>query len=274
MADTVSASEDAQADQDAAAPLALVAGETVTKLPKNLYIPPDALRVFLETFEGPLDLLLHLIRKQNLDILDIQVSAITEQYIRYIELMQKLHLDLVGEYLVMAALLTQIKSQKMLPRSEAEDVADETDPRLQLLRQLREYERFKEAANSMGMLPALGRDMFSLVLVPPILEPPPLEKIELAQLAGALQDALVRAERDAHYKIRIASISTDKRMSEMLHVLTTADMEFIPFAELYRAEEGRLGIAVTFLALLELVRSFVVEVVQAQADGAIHIRML
>lgn len=274
MVDRVIASEDAQADQDAATPLALVAGETVTKLPRDLYIPPDALRVFLETFEGPLDLLLYLIRKQNLDILDIQVSVITEQYIRYIELMQTLHLDLVGEYLVMAALLTQIKSQKILPRSEAEDVEDEADPRLQLLRQLREYERFKEAANSMGMLPALGCDMFNLVLVPPTLEAPSLEKIEPGQLSCALQDALARAERDAQYKIRLASISTDTRMSEMLHVLATTDVEFVSFAELYRAEEGRLGIAVSFLALLELVRSVVVEVVQTQADGSIHVRML
>ena len=251
-------------------PFAVVDGEPVTTLPQDLYIPPYALQVFLEAFEGPLDLLLYLIRRQNIDILDIPIAEITKQYVQYIELMHEMQLELAGEYLVMAAMLAEIKSRMLLPRPEAEE-EDEDDPRAELVRRLQEYERFKQAAQDIADLPRLERDVFVAQADAPerkIVQK--LPDVTLKELLLAFHDVLRRAEMFSNLHMSREPLSVRQRMSEILSRIKAGS--FTGFAELFDPEEGRMGVAVTFIAILELLRESVIEVVQADAFAPLHVR--
>ena len=238
--------------ESADGPVAIVGGEALSELPTDLYIPPDALEVFLETFEGPLDLLLYLIRRRNLDILEISVAEITGQYMRYIELMGVLKLELAAEYLLMAATLASIKSRLLLPRHDDEE--DERDPRAELVRRLQEYEQIKAAAQDMAGLPRVERDIFP---VRPD-KPDPVRKranpsVDLKEVLVALADVLHRADMYRHHAVRMEPLSVRERMSDVLTRLAERS-DFMPFPDLFRAEEGRRGVVVTFLAITELIR--------------------
>ncbi|MCC5873559.1 MAG: segregation/condensation protein A [Gammaproteobacteria bacterium] len=252
-------------------PFAIVEGRTVTELPKDLYIPPDALEVFLEAFEGPLDLLLYLIRRQNLDILDIRVADITRQYMQYVELMKALHFELAAEYLVMAAMLAEIKSRMLLPRPASEDEESE-DPRAELIRRLQEYERFRQAAEDIDALPRTDREIFpASAVAPPMDRQQPLPELELKELLLALSEVMQRAAMYRHHNIKFDTLSTRERMGDVLRrVSETGD--FVPFVSLFRVEEGRLGVVVTFLAIMELVKESLIELVQNEPLAPIHVR--
>ena len=251
-------------------PFAMVRGEAVTELPKDLYIPPQALEVFLDAFEGPLDLLLYLIRRQNLDILDIDVAQITEQYMRYVELMDAMQFELAAEYLLMAAMLAEIKSRMLLPRSsDVED--DEEDPRANLVRRLQEYERFKKAAEDLESMPRLERELWQASAAPPDLRlERPLPEVDMREVLLALGEVLRRAEMYASHQIQMESLSTRERMSQVLETLTAGG--FVPLVSLFKPEEGRLGVVVTFLALMELMKESLIELVQTEGFGSIHIK--
>ena len=255
-------------------PLATVRGEPLLKLPDDLYIPPDALEVFLDAFEGPLDLLLYLIRRHNLDILDIPIAEITRQYTGYIEMMQDLRLELAAEYLVMAAILAEIKSRMLLPRPKPEH-EDEDDPRTELIRRLQEYERFKQAAEDLDALPRLERDIMTAqaevaehrqVKLPP--------EVDLREVLLALRDVMNRAELFAQHHIQSEPLSVRERMSRIMQAVNNAEhgTEFVRFETLFDLEEGRLGAVVTFLALLELLREHLIDLVQQELYGAIYLR--
>lgn len=253
-------------------PLALVHGQPLLQMPQDLYIPPDALEVILEAFEGPLDLLLYLIRRQNLDILDIPIAEITRQYVEYIDMMQTLKLELAAEYLVMAAILAEIKSRLLLPRPPAEE-GEEADPRAELVRRLQEYERFRKAAEDLDSLPRQERDFVVAQVassdVKVIRLPPP---VELRELLLALKDVLERAELHGHHAIERESLNVRSRMSELLARI--GDGRFHRFESLFPADEGRRGVIVSFLALLELVREQLIEIVQDEALAPIYLRSL
>ncbi|ALN19740.1 segregation and condensation protein A [Ectopseudomonas mendocina] len=270
MSETVTPVADSQAGAQQELPFALVYGEAVTELPLDLYIPPDALEVFLEAFEGPLDLLLYLIRKQNIDILDIPVAEITKQYMGYVELMKSVRLELAAEYLVMAAMLAEIKSRMLLPRS-AETEEEEDDPRAELIRRLQEYERFKAAAENVDELPRVGRD----VTVPKLDAPEArarklLPDVSLEEVLLSMAEVLRRADMFESHQVTREALSTRERMSEVLERLKGG--AFVPFVELFAAEEGRLGVVVTFMAVLELIKESLVELVQNEPFAAIHVR--
>ena len=251
-------------------PFAVVNGEPISQLPRDLYIPPQALEVFLEAFEGPLDLLLYLIRRQNLDILDIPLAEITRQYMQYIELMQELQLELAGEYLVMAATLAEIKSRMLLPRPKADAEGDE-DPRAELVRRLQEYERYKRAAEGIDTLPRLERDVWSAsaeLKERQVVRAVP--QITLQEMLIAFKDVVVRSEMFAHHHVQRERLSVGERMSDILAALA-ADA-FVPFMQLFRPQEGRMGVTVTFVAILELMREGLIEVVQAQSYAPLHVR--
>ncbi len=251
-------------------PFAVVNGEPVSELPRDLYIPPQALEVFLEAFEGPLDLLLYLIRRQNLDILDIPLAEITRQYMQYIELMQDLQLELAGEYLVMAATLAEIKSRMLLPRPKI-DEDSELDPRAELVRRLQEYERFKRAAEGIDSLPRMERDVWAVEA--PLKERQivrPLPTITLQEMLVAFKDVVVRAQMFAHHHVQRERLSVGERMSDILARLGAE--AFLPFAQLFRPEEGRMGVTVTFVAILELMREGLIDIVQAEAYAPLHVR--
>jgi segregation and condensation protein A len=251
-------------------PFAVVEGEPVTQMPKDLYIPPDALQVFLEAFEGPLDLLLYLIRRQNLDILDIPIAEITRQYMSYIDLMRGMQLELAGEYLVMAATLAEIKSRMLLPRPPSEG-QEEADPRAELVRRLQEYERFKRAAIDIEELHRVDRDTFpaSAEMVDRrVVKLQP--NVSLQEMLVALKDVLSRAEMFAHHHISRERLSVRQRMSEVLNTMSTRS--FVEFVGLFRAEEGRMGVTVTFIAILELLREGLIEIVQSEPFAPIHVR--
>ena len=252
-------------------PFAIVQGVPFSEVPKDLYIPPDALEVFLEAFSGPLDLLLYLIRRQNLDILDIPIARVTEQYMNYIELMEVLQLELAGEYLVMAAMLAEIKSRMLLPRPEQED--EEEDPRAELVRRLQEYEVFRQAAQDIDDLPRLGRDFFTAIIDFPdkrVHAVPP--EVSLDTILQSLGEALRRAEVYSHHHIQREPLSVRERMVTILDRVG-AD-EFTHFGELFVVEEGRAGVIVVFLALLELARETLIEIVQNEANGPIYIKAI
>ena len=270
MSEPVTPTPDSQAGAQQELPFALVYGEAVTELPLDLYIPPDALEVFLEAFEGPLDLLLYLIRKQNIDILDIPVAEITKQYMGYVELMHSVRLELAAEYLVMAAMLAEIKSRMLLPRS-AEAEEEEDDPRAELIRRLQEYERFKAAAEGIDELPRVGRD----VTVPKLDAPEArarklLPDVSLEEVLLSMAEVLRRADMFESHQVTREALSTRERMSEVLERLK--DGAFVPFVELFSAEEGRLGVVVTFMAVLELIKESLVELVQNEPFAVIHVR--
>ena len=257
--------------QQAEMPFAVVDGEPITELPRDLYIPPDALQVFLEAFEGPLDLLLYLIRRQNLDILDIPIAEITRQYMKYIDVMHELQLELAGEYLLMAAMLAEIKSRMLLPRPPSTDGAEEEDPRAELVRRLQEYERFKKAAEDIDQLPRMERD--ALPTSVELMERKVvriLPQVTLQEMLLALKDVMSRAEMFAHHQVQRERLSVRQRMSDILGGLREAS--FMEFTRLFRYEEGRMGVTVTFSAILELMKEGLIEIVQAEPYAPIHIR--
>jgi len=251
-------------------PFAIVQGQPFMQLPQDLYIPPDALEVILDAFEGPLDLLLYLIRRQNLDILDIPIAEITRQYMSYIDLLRELQFELAAEYLVMAAILAEIKSRLLLPRPKAED-GEEDDPRAELVRRLQEYERFKQAAEDLDELPREERDFVVLeayVEDHKIVRVPP--EIDLQELLLALRDVLSRAELFTHHQVQSEALSVRERMSRILDRLR--DESYIEFPNLFTIGEGRMGVVVTFLALMELARERLVDLLQQKPFAQIYIK--
>lgn len=270
MSDTPNPQEPRDAPQQVEMPFAIVHGEAMTTLPQDLYIPPDALEVILEAFEGPLDLLLYLIKRQNLDILDIPIAAITRQYMEYIDLMQELRLELAAEYLVMAAMLAEIKSRMLLPRS-AEVEGEEDDPRAELVRRLQEYERYKQAAEDIDALPQVGRDVF------PAAAPAPERQltrqapdVELKEILVAFKQVMQRAQMFTHHRVQMEALSVRERMSNVLARVTAT--EFVEFERLFSVEEGRMGVVVTLLAILELIKESLLELIQADAFGRIYVK--
>ena len=260
----------ASAPEQAEMPFAIVNGEPLTHMPRDLYIPPQALEVFLEAFEGPLDLLLYLIRRQNLDVLDIPIAEITRQYMRYIELMQDLQLELAGEYLVMAATLAEIKSRMLLPRP-ASAADGEEDPRAELVRRLQEYERFKRAASDVDQLTRLERDVFQAnaeLRDRPVARV--LPQVTLREMLLAFRDVATRSQMFAHHHVQREPLSVRERMSNVLAALEQG--EFVDFVRLFTAEEGRMGVTVTFVAILELLREGLVDIVQTEGLAPLHVR--
>ena len=251
-------------------PLAFIAGEAITEIPKDLYIPPDALEVFLEAFEGPLDLLLYLIKRQNINILEIQIAEITNQYMAYVELMEASQFELAAEYLVMAAMLAEIKSRILLPRHENEE-AEEDDPRMQLIRRLQEYERYKEAAQNINELSRMDRNYYLAAAALPVMERiKPDPDVDLQDLLMCLSRVLRRADMFEHHHIQLETLSTREKMSEIL--IRISEREFVPLVSLLVREEGRLGIVVTFLAVMELMKDSLIELVQVDPFGPIHLK--
>lgn len=261
----------AQALPSQASSVILLNGEQVA-LPDDLYIPPEALEVFLDSFQGPLDLLLYLIRKQNIDILDIPIAAITSQYMRYVELMRRIRLDLAAEYLVMAAMLAQIKSRMLLPRQVAEDEEDEEDPRAALIRQLQRYEQFALAARELDELPRLERDLH--LIEPHFVQEMTAEVLPQAtinDLAVAFRRVMLRAQQNRNLQLKPQTLSLREKMVDILDRLQAGD--HLRFEQLFTADEGREGVVVSFIAILELVRDGLISLVQNQAFSPIHVKV-
>lgn len=257
--------------RDAADAPAVVRGKVLRDLPANLYIPPEALRVILDAFEGPLDLLLYLIRRQNLDILDIKVADITDQYLHYIDLMKTLELDLAAEYLLMAATLAEIKSRLMLPQPRGDEESDE-DPRAELVRRLQEYERFKLAAERLDELPRLERDLHVAHAAKPALTTRRLHpEVDRRELLMAFAEVMHRAALTQSHSVSFEGLSVRERMSEVLARVGKSG-GFVPFASLFDLTEGRAGVVVTFLALMELLRESLLELAQSEPFAPIYVR--
>ncbi len=250
-------------------PFALIQGEPLTVVPQDLYIPPDALEVILEAFEGPLDLLLYLIKRQNIDILEIPLEETTRQYMHYIDLMQNLKIELASEYLLMAAMLAEIKSRMLLPRpAESED---EDDPRAELIRRLQEYERYKTAAQDLDKLPRVNRDFYLTDVEPPeIHQDRPLPEVDLRDVLFAFKDAMARADMYTHHHIQREALSVRERMSSVLSAISADG--FTDYTSLFTIEEGRRGVVVTLLAILELVKEQLIDLVQSDAFSPIHLK--
>lgn len=250
-------------------PLATVLGQAVNDLPTDLYIPPDAMKVLLDTFEGPLDFLLYLIRKQNLEILDIPIADVTKQYMEYIDLMKELSLDLASEYLVMAAILAEIKSRMLLPR-QVDPENPEADPRAELVRRLQEYERFKQAAEDIDRLERLERDTFPVEAgSDQISGEKPQPTVHLAEILKALGDVLKRAKLHAKHQVHMDTLSVREKMTHILDQLQT--QEHVEFIRLFNLEEGKLGVVVTFLGMLELLKQGLIDFVQASVFAPIYL---
>lgn len=254
--------------------LAKVQGKTITELPKDLYIPPDAMLVILEIFEGPLDLLLYLIRRQNLDILDIQVANITRQYVEYVEIMQCSNLELAADYLEMAAILTEIKSRMLLPKLTTEQI--EEDPRAMLIQRLQEYEQIKRAAENLDQLPRQDRDFFVMCsmssLTPNYLTAQP--EITLSELLMALKQALQKADLKSNHNIIHENLSVRDKMTSILETLQAFKNKFFMLSDFFYVKEGRLGIIVTFLAMLELIKENLLEIIQSEPFAPIYIKLV
>lgn len=252
-------------------PLAVIRGQAMTEMPLDLFIPPEALEVFLESFEGPLDLLLYLIRKQKLDVVDLPIQQITAQYLEYITLLTQARIELAADYLVMAATLAEIKSRLLLPRMVDEDEVEE-DPRAQLIRQLKAYEVIKEASQKLDDLPRLERDVFQAkALAAPGIKPlviPP--EVSLFEIARAFGDVLKRIDAYEDHHVKREQLSTRERMSQILAMLNSED--FTAFERLFTVEEGRAGVVVTFLALMELVKELLVELYQTEPFSTIYVK--
>ncbi len=249
---------------------ALVNGQPFMVMPKDLYIPPDALQVFLETFEGPLDLLLYLIKRQNLDIVDIPMAEITRQYMDYVEVIRQTNLELAADYLVMAAVLGEIKSRMLLPRPKTEE-GEEVDPRAELVRRLQEYERYKKAAEDLDTIPRMGRDIWIATADTPDMNVHKAHPtVDLKEVLIALADVMKRAAMYTHHKIQGETLSVRERMSQVLETLSKE--HFTEFAALFKVEEGRVGVVVTFIAIMELSKEHLVEIIQTELFGPIHVR--
>jgi len=273
IADSTAASAKAESDSKSGSqgelPFALVQGEPLTVVPQDLYIPPDALEVILEAFEGPLDLLLYLIKRQNIDILDIPLEETTRQYMHYIDLMQNLKIELASEYLLMAAMLAEIKSRMLLPRP-AESI-DEDDPRAELIRRLQEYERFKTAAQNIDELPRVTREIhLTDVELPEIHQDKPVPEVDLRDILFAFKDAMSRAEMYTHHHIQREALSVRERMSNVLSAISADG--FTDYTSLFSIEEGRRGVVVTLLAILELVKEQLIDLVQSEPFAPIHLK--
>jgi segregation and condensation protein A len=254
-------------------PFAVIEGTPMTQVPMDLYIPPDALEVILEAFEGPLDLLLYLIRKQNLDILEIKVAEITSQYMVYIDLMTEVQFEMAAEYLVMAAVLAEIKSRMLLPR-QSENETDEDDPRAELVRKLQEYERFKQAALDIDDLERLNRDFWHAIADAPVTEKIRLlPEIQLQDLLVELSRVLNRAENYTNHQVSLEPLSTRERMSNILNAISAAGDQFVSFSSLFKLEEGRSGVIVTFIAMMELIKESLLEIVQPEPFAPIHVKL-
>lgn len=252
-------------------PFAIVDGEQVTELPKDLYIPPVALQVFLDAFEGPLDLLLYLIRKQNLNILDIPIADITEQYVDYINLMKELELELAGEYLLMAAMLAEIKSRLLLPIFE--EIEEEDDPRAELVRRLLEYERYRKVSEKIDLLDRVDRDIYpSSIETGQFEKPLVLPDIQLKELVVSFQGVLRKAEMFSSIHFTKEPLSVKERMMKILEIIENED--FVRFEDLFDLQEQKVGLVVTFLAILELMKELLIEIVQAKEFGTIHVKTL
>jgi segregation and condensation protein A len=276
------AANDAPQDPAAAATVALatdattdtrvatIRGEALLEMPADLYIPPDALEVFLDTFEGPLDLLLYLIRKANIDILDIPMARLTEQYLEYVELMRRRNLELAAEYLLMAALLMEIKSRMLLPRPRAVR-EDEEDPRAELVRRLMEYENMKLAAHKLDALPVLGRDFLSVQVWIEQAAVQRLPQVRTEDLIAAWQSLLMHARMTQHHKVTREELSVREFMSSMLRRLQGG--QFANFTSLFDVEKGVAVVVVSFLALLELVRESLIEVTQSEPYAPIYVKL-
>jgi segregation and condensation protein A len=250
-------------------PFALVLGSPMTQLPKDLYIPPDALEVFLEAFEGPLDLLLYLIKRQNIDILDIPLTKITEQYMSYIDLMETMQLELAGEYLLMAAMLAEIKSRMLLPRHTEDE--EEDDPRAELIRRLQEYERYKQAAEKIDELPRYERDLFATVAEFPgrkINHKPP--DVSMDSILRVFAEVLQRADMFSHHMVKREALSVRERMGIVLEKVNPDT--FTDFKDLFSVEEGRGGVIVSLLAILQLVKDSLIQLVQNEINGPIYVK--
>lgn len=264
-----SPSEQSNVNAQSEMPFALIQGEPLTVVPQDLYIPPNALEVILEAFEGPLDLLLYLIKRQNLNILEIPLEETTRQYMQYIEMMQNLKIELASEYLLMAAMLAEIKSRMLLPRvSESED---EDDPRAELIRRLQEYERFKVAAQNLDQLPRVKREIYLTdVELPEIHQDKPVPQVDLRDILFAFKDAMSRADMYSHHHIQREALSVRERMTRVLGAITSSG--FTDYTSLFTIEEGRRGVVVTLLAILELVKEQLIDLVQSDAFAPIHLK--
>lgn len=254
------------------APFALVLGKAFNNLPKDLYIPPHALKIILEAFQGPLDLLLYLIRRQNLDILEINVAEITHQYVTYVEMMDSLQFELAAEYLVMAAMLAEIKSRMLLPRTSDED-QEEEDPRLALIKRLQEYERFKYAADELDALPRLERDIVPITIETISRSDQSIQhvQVDIKDIVLAMSEVLKRAEQFDSHHIHKEPLSTRERMTQVLDRLNQNNV-FTPFVSFLNPKDGRMGVIVTFMAILELIKESLVEIIQSDTFGVIHIK--
>src|SRR6187549_2235738 len=269
--DEASAEKHVESPEQVEMPFAIVNGEAITQLPKDLYIPPQALEVFLDAFEGPLDLLLYMIRRQNLDILDIPIADITNQYMEYIGLMADMQLELAGEYLVMAATLAEIKSRMLLPRATDPNAGEEGDPRADLVRRLQEYERFKSAAENIDRMPRMDRDTWiANAELGERKSVRPLPQVAMQEMLLAFRDVVQRSEMFAHHHVQRERLSVRVRMSDILASLERSS--FVEFVNLFKPEEGRMGVTVTFVAILELVREGLIDIVQTEAYAPLHVR--
>lgn len=257
--------------QQAEMPFAIVQGNAITTIPKDLYIPPDALQVFLEAFEGPLDLLLYLIRRQNLDIVDIPIAEITKQYVGYVELMKEMQLELAADYLVMAAMLAEIKSRLLLPRPKSLEDGEEEDPRAELIRRLQEYERYKQVAEDIDAMPQLGRDVYEVNSYASDFRPEPtMPTVSLKEMLLALKDVMDRADMYAHHHVQREPLSVRERMSMVLDKVNGD--KFIEFTTLFDHKEGKRGVVVALLAVLELLKESLIEMIQTEPYGPIHVK--
>ena len=258
-----------QAPRQVELPLVKVAGQAIEQLPDDLYIPPEALEVFMDAFEGPLDFLLYLIRRQNIDILQVDVARLTQQYVAYVEAMQMLKLELAADYLVMAALLAEIKSRALLPVVKSDDEDEVDDPRAELLRRLQEYEQIQKGAEHIRARPELGRDFFSAQIQAPAAAPRPAADLPLDELLSAMADVMRRASFKESHQVKYEALSTRGRMSDLLERLKPG--EYYAFTDLLLASESKAGVVVTFLATLELVKEGLVDIVQTQIYGPIQL---
>jgi segregation and condensation protein A len=251
-------------------PVAKIRGEPLHELPPDLYVPPDALEVFLDTFEGPLDLLLYLIRKANVDILDIPMARLTAQYLEYVEAMRHKNLELAAEYLVMAAMLMEIKSRLLLPRPQhAEN--EELDPRAELVRRLLEYEQIKLAAQKLDRLPQRDRDFFSVEVWVEQSLVKRLPQVHVVDLENAWRSLLARARLRQHHKVTRDELSVREHMTHILRRL--GDGTFSEFSQLFEPWRGVAALVVTFLALLELAREGLIDVTQAEPYAPIYVKL-
>jgi len=262
--------------QQQALPLAFIRGEALVEKPQDLFIPPDALEIILDSFEGPLDLLLYLIKKQKFDILDLPIAPITVQYMSYVELMKNVKLELAAEYLVMAAILAEIKSRLLLPKQHVDD--DDIDPRAELVRRLQEYEVIKDAAQNIDQLPRVEREtqIVQVGFGESFTLQSQQSEVDLAELVGALQGVFKRNQAFTHHHIAKETLSTRERMSDILAKLRKQDSKqsFIDFVDLFDIHEGKQGVVVTFLAILELIKESLIECLQSSVFGQINVRLM